>query len=351
MSTADSIPKAEPQLPTPSNTNLAEITEWNTAEKETREAAKWFILALGGVAAAIFGGAPIVVRNTYVLATDWPAVLIEAVSALAALIAVTVMIREISKIMVPVKITLDYIDNRPKLQEKFDSSPSLWFPTSISTFQELCADMYALREGAALLSAELASNTARIAQLNCTNPTVEEASKLTSLESAASTQATYLTSFERSYIIDRSYAARIVAEVSLLNLQSRFLENTKLKYAALVTVSATVIFVLALSVKPAPDSNDPPRVGSLARVTSPAAISLWRQLNLAPCESNGAVPVVIIEVDATASSVQTVPWNPDCAPKQFTVTEALGIITVQEPLNIVTVTSEPPQPSTVAPST
>ena len=70
------------------------VAQWTTAEKETREAAKWFIVTLGGIAAVIFGAGPIFLQTTYDLATDWPILLTELLAAVAALLAMAYMIKE-----------------------------------------------------------------------------------------------------------------------------------------------------------------------------------------------------------------------------------------------------------------
>lgn len=297
------------------------VGQWTTAEKETREAAKWFIVTLGGIAAVVFGAGPIFLQTTYDFSSDWPLLLAETLAAIAALTAVTYMVKEISNILVPRKIDLAYIAVHHEIRQRFDGAPDIWYPTGISSFEDFRRDLAELREGAALLASAAAFN----------DSVASSTSESTNAELSLPTQTAYLISFEEAYRTSQDYGKRLVAEASLQALQTRFLVGPRLKFATIIAVIGTVIFIISLSIKPTESDAPAPQVALLAKASSSSSADLWNYLDLQLCESKGVVPVLLLGREATGAKVQTISWNSNCRTRTLLVTDELGELLVEYP--------------------
>lgn len=326
------------------------VEQWATAEKETRDAAKWFIITLGAVAAAVFGAGPAFLVTTYRLSEDWALVAAQAAFAIIALLAIAYMIREVSHILTPIKVNLEWIAKRPGLEAEFDSAPDLWYPSGVRSIRQLRTQLAELREGSGKLQSGIAYNEARTAVLQVGSTAMNETqrvSELATVEEALHRQRQYLPGFEQSYISAKAYEKKIVSEAALLTLQRRFLTAKGLRNASILGVVSTVLFVTSLSLRPAPDTpSDQPDVGNLVASATPESAALWNLLDLKECESMGQVPVLILSDERDAYVIQTIPWTAGCNPKTFTLTDATGSIVIRKSTNVsvttVTATASPP---------
>lgn len=334
--------------------SVDDVQQWTAAEKETRDAAKWFIITIGAVAAAIFGAGPAFLTNTYRLPDDWAVVATQAASAIVALLAIAYMIREVSHLLAPIKVNLEWIANRPSVEALFNRAPDIWYPTGVRTLRQFRKQLLELRDGMGKLQSGIAYNGARMTELGRSSTTLDEASRVPEIAAAQDAlrrQRQYLPAFEQTLLSAQHFEKNIVGEAALATLQHRFLMGKGLRNASFVAIIATVVFVTTLSLRPASDVQlVQPEVGSLIAASTPQAATVWDLLGLRSCESMGQVPVLILNDEVGAIKVETIPWTAQCAPKVFTLTDAVGSIVTRAPTEVsvttvtVTTTSNSPPP-------
>jgi hypothetical protein len=334
--------------------SVDDVEQWTAAAKETRDAAKWFIITLGAVAAAIFGAGPAFLTSTYRLPEDWAIVATQTASAIVALLAIAYMIREVSHLLAPIKVNLEWIANRPSLEALFNRAPDIWYPTGVQTVRQFRNQLLELRDGMGKLQSGIAYNEARVTDLGTSSTSLDVASRdpeIAAAEDALRRQRQYLPAFKETLLGAQQLEKRIVSEAALVTLQQRFLMGKGLRNASFVAIIATVVFVTTLSLRPASDVQPaPPEVGSLIAASTPEAATVWDLLGLKDCESRGQVPVLILTEEADAAKVETIPWTAQCAPKVFTLTNAVGSIVKRGSTQVsvttvtVTTTSNSPPP-------
>lgn len=299
----------------------------------------------------MFGAGPIFLQTTYDFASDWPILLTETLAAIAALTAIAYMVKEISNILVPRKIDLDYISAHSEVRRQFDAAPDIWYPTEITNFAGFRRDLAELREGAAILASGAAFNESLVSSTSGAHDSAASLQAGTGADLRA--QRAYLVSFEEAYRAAQDYGKKLVAEASLQALQTRFLVGPRLRIATMIAVTGTVLFVISLSIRPAEPDAPPPQVAILAKGASSSATDLWNYFDLQPCESKGVVPVLLLAREPTGAKVQTIAWNSNCQTKTFLATDDLGELSLEYTDSIapMTVPSLIAPPSAVSPTT
>ena len=319
---------------TPAGSAAAEST-WVTASTELRSTAKWVITALAAVAAVVFGAGPIITKPSLDFEDDLGQLLIAGAFGVAGLIGIGILIFGITKVLLPVEMSLD--DLPPELLAKIQDTPDSLLPGGVPTLAAFRDRVAAMRTAVVEIpekieDQEFLAEEAQAAGDGAAYAAAQAAIK--AYQAALVDNQASLTTYEavRSDLIDRG---------AYTQLSGVFSGQRKALWAgALLGGIGGLGFQLALTSAPDGDdsaSDEATSAGSIAMLSmiGDTAAEFWGTVGLAACEtSSGQVPVLVTGGEGTMEapySVQTIPdaIGPDspCPAVTFTAnTEAFTVV-------------------------
>jgi hypothetical protein len=295
---------------------------------------------LGGAAAVIFGGGPLLSR-TDLDVSKWTAVHkgLCVGSAVAGVIGVAVVIGLLVRASLPKVVTLATL---PKKTEKQSEKPE-FYPGDIQNMAEFRDRLRAYSWSAATAKAEAEATPD-------TDPT----------RKARLTLAANRLAFKRDVL--RSRRAEILAQGANEIAEGRLsgLVFTGIALGSALAVAGAAIYLLTLSGKPPADTaaagssaSTNPVPAMLVRNADGSSKVLWHTLRLHRCRQHTApdvagVPVLKLSGTGTAKdpyTVQTIGQRPHCPRMTFTVLTDVAKLVIVEPTTATITYSPQPSPS------
>ncbi len=292
------------------STVAAEST-WVTASAELRTTARWLITALAAVAVVIFGAGPVIARPSLNFENDWLQLVIAGLIGSAGLIGIGMLIFGVSRVFLPVEMSLD--DLPRELLRRIDSPlASSLLPAGVVTLEAFRDRLAALRTSVVEIPDKIEEQEQRADQATKANDpqayrqATEAANAYrTALDDTRANAATY--EAVRSDLIDRgayTKLSRIFAD-----------QRTSLWTGALLAGVGGLGFQLALTSAAAGDgsSDTPPPIEiAVLSVASDRSTEFWSTYGLQACETvPGQIPVLVTGGDGTAAS----PYNLETIPQ------------------------------------
>ncbi|MEU4194449.1 hypothetical protein AB0E69_21305 [Kribbella sp. NPDC026611] len=307
------------------------------ASAELRSTAKWVITALAAVATVVFGAGPVVSRPSLDFHDDALQLVIAGVLGVAGLIGIGMLIFGVSKVLLPVEVSLD---NLPAdLVEKIDSAPESVLPADAHSLREFRDQLAAYRVAAVELPDKAEDADQRAADAYDKDPAVHAAAtqEARELRNAYDDVAANLALYEsvRTDVIDRGAYTKLSQVFS--GKQGVWIAG------ALMAGIGGLGFQLALTSSPS-GSEPAAKAAAVNQVamlsgSGARATQFWTTYGLKACETTGGqVPVLVTGGEGTADSpyvVQTLPSKVQAVPS--------NVPTV--PSNVPTVPSEPACPA------
>lgn len=347
---------------------------WIAAEKETRDAAKWFAVALGGVGTVVFGAVPVVAASTFRWDLDRPQLAMVAVSAAVALGSILVLVYRITQFLVPKKINLFTVDADTAAATA--EQIRVYLPSGVDDLdqfkkriteraalhKELVTGILAQTDKIRLLEEAIttASDAVVVAAhaADRTGPNSPESAdlarsrqdlqrlqdELAQRTSDLERQQSYESSTRAAIRGDQIRTDKIQAEIGLATLQTSFAQSgRRLRAPAFLMVGGVVAFMVTLLIEPtqAPTPASA-QIGVLTRVSS-APDPAWAASGLQACEaSDGTVPVLVLEQAGNAMTVRTIPSTAGCAVRTLTLDTSYAIVAIPEASTVtLTVVTNP----------
>lgn len=282
-----------------------------TSSAELRSTAKWVITALAAVATVVFGAGPIITRPSLSFQDDVVQLVLAFLLGVAGLIGIGVLIFGVSKVLMPVEMSLD--DLPQEVLDKLNSAPETLLPAGIPTLAAFQQNVAALRTAVVEIpekiedyehaagEAQRASDAAAYAQAT---------DAIKAYQAAYHDDLANLATYEavRKDLIDRG---------AYTKLSRVFSDQSRALWAgALLAGIGGLGFQLALTSAPDGEDADPasPSYAGVAVVSGVGdrATAFWERYKLADCEASaGEIPVLVTNGDGTEDSPYSVVTIPD----------------------------------------
>lgn len=313
--------------------NPAEST-WLSASKELRSTAKWVITALAAVATVVFGAGPVITKPDLDFQDDFGQLSLAFGLGLAGLIGIGLLIFSVSKVLLPIEMSLDELPQ--ELLDRIRDVPASVLPGGVSTLVEFRDTLAALRTAVVEIPGKIDDyrHAAHDAQRGGDSDAYgQAAAAIVAYEAAYDDAKANLTTYEavREDLVDRGAFTKLSRVFSD--------QSSRLWAGALLAGIGGLGFQLALS--SAPDSGDSKSPSGTIAMLSPTdrATDFWRMYGITGCESvAGQAPVLVTGGEGTEDSpytVQTIPnrTGPDstCPAVSFTALPDLFSVVIPEP--------------------
>lgn len=330
-----------PGAPDAGSTATVADSTWVTASAELRSTAKWMIAALAAVGAVVFGAGPIIARPTLSFNDDIGQLLLAAFLGSLGLIGIGILIFAVSKVLLPVEMSLD--DLPEDLKNQISTRPESLLPADASTLAGFRQQLAALRTSAVEIP-DKADDFERIA---AAEQKKGNADAFWRANEAASAYRSAEEDTKANLAIYEDVRNDLINRGAYSQLSTVFSTQTKRLWVGAVMAGLGGLgFQLALTSVPAGEdagAETTSYVNSIGILspTGDGPSEFWNQYGLEACEtSEGQVPVLITGGAGTPESPYFVQTIPESIPEDPSGCPPITFVAHPDLFSLVTPTPE-----------
>jgi hypothetical protein len=319
------------------------VSEWKAAAAETRSTAKWLVVTLAAVAAAVFGAGPILTVPKIMWEQHTDRAIAAAGLAILAMCFIVWLINHVAMVLVPIKVSLDRLPAEV-LRDNKDRLPGD------------CRNVAELQDELARWTRVVQELPAQVATLKAKRGDASLAQRATLDAEIAAVEKLLKAARQRRRVYQATSIA-LLDEAGFVEVRNAFRPGA-VGAMAIAAGAFTVAFQFTLASATQPDDKaGNAAAGKLGVLMGrqEASRELWTQLGLARCENSadpGKVPVLVTSGEGTPEkpyAVTVVPLSPTCQAQSFTVINAVAQVSFPEPTKIE-IDYRPAAPSTTTSS-